>query len=86
MCTPVILAGRFPSATCDTPASTCHVIIARAELRDRQPPRTGDYKIVDTLVGVHPLALVEGFPQQLLRLCQIGRLQTPIEAFRSYRI
>jgi len=25
MCTPVILADRFPSATHDTPTSTCHV-------------------------------------------------------------
>jgi hypothetical protein len=39
MSTPVILADRFPSSTCDTPTSTCHVIIARAELRDR--PHTG---------------------------------------------
>jgi len=31
MCTPDILADRFPSFTCDTPASRCHVIIARAE-------------------------------------------------------
>jgi hypothetical protein len=31
MCTPDILADRFPSSTCDTPASRCHVIIARAE-------------------------------------------------------
>jgi len=31
MCTPDILADRYPSATYDTPASTCHVIIARAE-------------------------------------------------------
>jgi hypothetical protein len=30
MSTPVILADRFPSSTCDTPTSTCHVIIARA--------------------------------------------------------
>jgi putative transposase len=36
MCTPAILADRFPSSTCDTPASACHVIIARAELRDRR--------------------------------------------------
>ena len=36
MSTPVILADRFPSSTCDTPTSTCHVIIARAELRERQ--------------------------------------------------
>jgi hypothetical protein len=31
MSTPDILADRFPSATCDTPASRRHVIIARAE-------------------------------------------------------
>jgi len=36
MCTPVILADRFPPSTHDTPTSTRHVIIARAELRDRQ--------------------------------------------------
>jgi hypothetical protein len=35
MCTPVGLADLYPSATCDTPTSTCHVIIARAELHDR---------------------------------------------------
>lgn len=35
MSTPVILADRFPSSTCDTPTSTCHVIIARAELGER---------------------------------------------------
>jgi hypothetical protein len=31
MCTPDILTDRFPSATHDTPTSTRHVIIARAE-------------------------------------------------------
>jgi hypothetical protein len=31
MSTPDILADRFPAFTCDTPASTCHVIIAGAE-------------------------------------------------------
>jgi hypothetical protein len=31
MCTPVILADRSPLTTYDTPASTHHVIIARAE-------------------------------------------------------
>jgi uncharacterized protein YjbI with pentapeptide repeats len=36
MSTPDILADRFPSATCDTPTSRCHVIIARAELPDRR--------------------------------------------------
>ena len=36
MCTPDILADRFPASTCDTPASRCHVIIARAELHDRR--------------------------------------------------
>jgi hypothetical protein len=36
MSTPDILADRFPSTTCDTPTSTRHVIIARAELRDRR--------------------------------------------------
>ena len=36
MCTPVILADRFPPSTYDTPTSTCHVIIARAELRERR--------------------------------------------------
>jgi hypothetical protein len=36
MSTPDILAERFPCAMCDTPASTCHVIIARAELQDRR--------------------------------------------------
>ena len=36
MSTPVILADRFPSSPCDTPTSTCHVIIARAEFRDRR--------------------------------------------------
>jgi hypothetical protein len=38
MSTPVILADRFPPSTCDTPTSTCHVIIARAELRERPQP------------------------------------------------
>ena len=33
MSTPVILADRFPSSTCDTPTSACHVIIARADNR-----------------------------------------------------
>jgi hypothetical protein len=36
MCTPVILADRFPPSTYDTPTSTRHVIIARAELQDRR--------------------------------------------------
>jgi hypothetical protein len=31
MSTPDILADRFPFVTEATPASTCHVIIARAE-------------------------------------------------------
>jgi hypothetical protein len=31
MCTSAILADRFPPATYDTPTSTHHVIIARAE-------------------------------------------------------
>ena len=35
ICTPVILADRFPPSTYDTPTSTCHVIIARAELGER---------------------------------------------------
>jgi hypothetical protein len=35
MCTPVILADRYPPSTHATPTSTCHVIIARAELRKR---------------------------------------------------
>lgn len=30
------LADCFPSATCDTPTSRCHVIIARAELGERR--------------------------------------------------
>ena len=38
MYTTVILAARFPSATYDTPASASHVILARAELRDRPHP------------------------------------------------
>jgi len=48
MCTPVILADRFSPSTYDTPTSTCHVIIARAELRDRHRPQTGNYVIVNT--------------------------------------
>ena len=36
ICTPVILADRFPPSTYDTPTSTRHVIIARAEFRDRR--------------------------------------------------
>ena len=48
MCTPVILADRFPPSTYDTPTSTCHVIIARAELRDRYRPTGGNFVIVDT--------------------------------------
>lgn len=36
ICTPVILADRFPPSTYDTPTSTRHVIIARAELQDRR--------------------------------------------------
>jgi hypothetical protein len=47
MSTPVILADRFPSSTCDTPTSTSHVIIARAELRDRHRPSAGNYVIVN---------------------------------------
>jgi hypothetical protein len=35
MCTPVILADRFPPSTYDTPTSTRHVIIARAGLAER---------------------------------------------------
>jgi hypothetical protein len=31
MCTPTILTDGYPSVTYDTPASTRHVIIARAE-------------------------------------------------------
>jgi hypothetical protein len=36
MCTPHILAHWLPSSTYDTPTSTRHVIIARAELHDRR--------------------------------------------------
>ena len=39
---------RIPRPGCDTPASTHHVIIARAELRDRQPLRAGNHKIADS--------------------------------------
>jgi hypothetical protein len=53
MCTPVILADRFPPATYDTPTSTRHVIIARAELRDRYRATSGNFVIVDTPVTGH---------------------------------
>jgi hypothetical protein len=39
MCTPDILADRTPLTTYDTPASTHHVIIVRAELQDRRQCR-----------------------------------------------
>jgi hypothetical protein len=55
MCTPDILADRFPSSTYDTPASTRHMIIARDELRDRgenylivSPTEVGNCVIADT--------------------------------------
>jgi hypothetical protein len=48
MSTPVILADRLPTSTNDTPTSTRHVIIARAELRDRQRPSAGNFVIVNT--------------------------------------
>jgi hypothetical protein len=38
MSTPDIMADRFPSSTNDTPTSTHHVIIARAELHERRQP------------------------------------------------
>lgn len=44
MCTPVILADRSPRTTRDTPTSTRHVIIARAELLDRYTLRAGELR------------------------------------------
>jgi hypothetical protein len=48
MCTPAILAERFPSSTNDTPTSARHVIIARAELHERQPLKPGNYVSADS--------------------------------------
>jgi hypothetical protein len=58
MCTPDILADRFPSSTYDTPTSTRHVIIARAELRERPhfEPGAAD----EAVVGDHFYVEVEG--------------------------
>jgi hypothetical protein len=57
MCTPDILADRFLSSTCDTSASTCHVIIARAEFRDRQHRFLDDHVVAQVLSALAPAAL-----------------------------
>jgi hypothetical protein len=66
MCTPVILADRCPPSTYDTPTSTCHVIIARAELQDRRhttadhPATTKDVMPVSYARPIERAALMEG--------------------------
>jgi hypothetical protein len=57
MCTPDILADRFPSSTRATSASACHVIIARAEFRDRQHPILDDHVVAQVLSALAPAAL-----------------------------
>ena len=47
MCTPVIMAGRSPTTTYDTPASTRHVIIARA----RKSSASGHVQTPCELIG-----------------------------------